>query len=113
MRACLEQLGVRNIIIVTSEFHTRRARFIFRRVLAGSGIVSRIHPAYDETYWDVHWWRRRRWAKTFLEESLKLLWTGIEQVVPLRQLSSPEKTAEPESDPGRESGGALLNHLPF
>ena len=77
--ACLQQLGAKHAIIVTSEYHTRRTRFLFRRIFSRSGISVRIHPAYNAQYWDTHWWRRRRWAKTFVTETLSLLWSGVEQ----------------------------------
>jgi len=77
---CLRKLGATDVIVVTSEFHTRRTRMIFRRVFSGSGITVRVHPVYDPGYWDPHWWRRRRWAKTFLIETLALAWSSIEGI---------------------------------
>ena len=85
LRSCLRQLSAKQAIVVTSEYHTRRTRSIFRRALADSGISVRVHPAYNPNYWDTHWWRRRRWAKTFLIETLALAWSQIE-----RFQSSPE-----------------------
>lgn len=68
--ACFRQSGVKEALIVTSEYHSRRARFLFHHTLKGSGIVTRVHPVYNREYWDPYWWRQRRWAKTFLIESL-------------------------------------------
>lgn len=78
LHRCFERTGARQVIVVTSEYHTRRARFIFRHELAGSGITVMIHPAYDGFYWDTHWWRRRRWAKTFLLEGVKTVASATE-----------------------------------
>ena len=91
---CLQELGAKDAIVVTSEYHTRRTRNIFRRVFSGSSINVRIHPQYDPTYWDPHWWRRRRWAKTFLLETASLLWSEIEglRLSPETDLATP---AEP------------------
>lgn len=77
--ACLQQLGAKHAIILTSEYHTRRTRFLFRRIFSRSGVSVRVHPAYNPQYWDTHWWRRRRWTKTFVIETLSLLWSGVEQ----------------------------------
>ncbi|MBI4460295.1 MAG: YdcF family protein [Acidobacteria bacterium] len=77
--ACLRELEAKKVIIVTSEYHTRRTRFLFRRVLGRTGIRVFVHPVYNSQYWDTHWWRRRRWTKTFVTESLSLLWSGVEQ----------------------------------
>lgn len=79
LRSCLRQLRAKQAIVVTSEYHTRRTRSIFRRVFAESGIAVRVHPAYNPNYWDPHWWRRRRWAKTFLIETLALAWSQVER----------------------------------
>ena len=97
--ACLRELGAQDAIIVTSEYHTRRARSIFRRVFSGSGIAVRVHPAYDPAHWDPHWWRQRRWAKTFLMETAALAWSMIEglQVFPeAAPTSPPEPSAAQE-----------------
>ena len=89
LRACLQQMDAQRAIIVTSEYHTRRTRFLFRRAFAGTGIEARVHPVYNPKYWNPHWWRRRRWAKTFLTESVSLLWNSVEQWgSPLRAVPS-------------------------
>jgi uncharacterized SAM-binding protein YcdF (DUF218 family) len=79
IRACLLRLGVKEVIIVTSEYHTRRARSILQHTFSGLGIVVRFHPVYNLYYWDSHWWRKRRWAKTFFMETVKTAWTTLEQ----------------------------------
>lgn len=91
LRACLQRMGAKQVIIVTSDYHTRRARFLFRRAFSSSGIVLRIHPVYNDQYWDTHWWRKRRWAKTFFDETAKLIWNTIEQwTSPTEPVSAPE-----------------------
>ena len=77
--ACLQQLGAKHALIVTSEYHTRRTRFLFRRIFSRSEVSVQVHPVYNSQYWDTHWWRRRRWTKTFVIETLSLLWSGVEQ----------------------------------
>ena len=91
--ACLQALGVKDVIVVTSEYHTHRSRAIFRRIFSESGITVRIHPAYDSEYWDPHWWRRRRWAKTFFLETAALALSTIEG---LRFSPEANKAALPE-----------------
>lgn len=68
---CLGVNGHR-ILLVTSEFHTRRARSIFQHELPKYQIS--VAPAYDPTQFGVHWWEHRQWAKTNLDEWLKLVW---------------------------------------
>ena len=88
--SCLLKRRAGNVIVVTSEFHTRRTRGIFRRAFSGSGITVRVHPAYNSDYWDPHWWRRRRWAKTFVTETLALAWSQVER---FRSFREPDGTA--------------------
>jgi uncharacterized SAM-binding protein YcdF (DUF218 family) len=79
LRLCLERIGAKKVLVVTSEFHTRRARSILRHAFSGSSIAVGVHPLYVPEYWDSHWWRKRRWAKTFFDETVRTIWTAIEQ----------------------------------
>jgi uncharacterized SAM-binding protein YcdF (DUF218 family) len=88
---CFRQWGVHRVIIVTSEYHSRRTRFIFRKILAGTGVEAGVHALSIPEYWDAHWWRTRRWAKTFFGETTKTLWTWIE--FSWRALRKPSGTA--------------------
>lgn len=62
----------RSILVVTSEFHTRRARSVFQNEFPKYQIF--VTPAYDPAQFGTHWWQRRQWAKTNLDEWLKLIW---------------------------------------
>ncbi len=79
IRACLLRFGLKEVIFVTSEYHSRRARSILQHAFSGLGIVVRVHPVYNHDYWDTHWWRKRRWAKTYFMEVVKSIWTTLEQ----------------------------------
>jgi len=75
---CLAGENGKRILIVTSEFHTRRALSIFRHEVRGKSFS--IAVARDETQFGTHWWAHRQWAKTCLDEWLKLLWwTALER----------------------------------
>jgi len=69
---CLAREGAKSVLIVTSDFHTRRALDIFRRELPGH--VYSSAAARDDTQFGVKWWIHRQWAKTLLEEWMKLIW---------------------------------------
>lgn len=57
-RFALER-GWRSVIVVTSKYHTRRARFAFERQLRGSGISVQVRGSrYDEARPD-QWWKHR------------------------------------------------------
>jgi hypothetical protein len=69
---CLAGEAGRRILIVTSEFHTRRAIGIFRREVRGRSFS--VAAAKDETQFGTRWWTHRQWAKTCLDEWMKMAW---------------------------------------
>jgi len=75
---CLAQQSVRRILIVTSDYHTRRALSIFRHEMPGTSFS--IAAAHDSSQFGVRWWTHRQWAKICLDEYLRLFWwTAIER----------------------------------
>jgi len=72
---CMAHDGGKSVLIVTSDFHTRRALSIFRRELPRH--ECSIAAAYDETQFGVRWWTHRQWAKTFVNEWLRLIWWKV------------------------------------
>ena len=69
---CLRPAGPRRVLLVTSDFHTRRAFQIVRKRLPQyRWSVAASHNASD---FGVNWWQHREWAKTTLLEWTKLLW---------------------------------------
>jgi len=69
---CLAGEGGKSVLIVTSDFHSRRALSIFRREVPGHDYS--VAAARDETQFGVKWWTHRQWAKTLLDEWLRLVW---------------------------------------
>ena len=69
---CLGREEGTRILIVTSDYHTRRALSIFRREARGKSYS--VAAAYDPAQFGVHWWKHRQWAKTCLEEWLRFAW---------------------------------------
>jgi uncharacterized SAM-binding protein YcdF (DUF218 family) len=61
--------GWKRILIVTSNYHTRRAKFIFERVLPPDLIVH-VSGARDSEFNPSDWWETRRGQKLFLDELL-------------------------------------------
>lgn len=60
------------ILIVTSDFHTRRALSIFRHELRDKSFS--ITAAHDSVEFGPQWWMHRQWAKTCADEWLKTIW---------------------------------------
>jgi hypothetical protein len=68
---CLQGISVHRILLVTSDFHTRRALSIFNHVFPADYSVA---AAFDASQFGMQWWRRREWAKVNFEEWSKLIW---------------------------------------
>ena len=62
----------RHVIVVTSNYHTRRARYIFRRVWPPD-YEFRVIAAHDVNYDPATWWESRGSVKIFLYESVGLV----------------------------------------
>jgi hypothetical protein len=71
---CLARLQPtpRTAMLVTGDFHTRRALSIFRARLPRYRWTAAA--AQDNVLFGQPWWRRREWAKTNLTEWAKMLW---------------------------------------
>ncbi len=69
---CLSNETGSRVLIVTSDYHTRRALSIFRHEVRGKSFSIAAVP--DRTQFGIRWWQHRQWAKTCLDEWLRLLW---------------------------------------
>jgi hypothetical protein len=69
---CLQREGARSVLIVTSDFHTRRALQVFRREFPGREYS--VAAARNDEGFGSRWWTHRQWAKTFVDEWLRLIW---------------------------------------
>ncbi|HMK30685.1 MAG TPA: YdcF family protein [Terriglobales bacterium] len=69
---CLDSVGARSALIVTSDHHTRRALSIFRKLKPQYrwSIAAAANPAE----FGEKWWSHREWAKTWLTEWERMLW---------------------------------------
>jgi uncharacterized SAM-binding protein YcdF (DUF218 family) len=72
VREFLNQGVARAALLVTSQYHSRRALSIFRRMLPGVdwGIIAVPEP----DRFGIHWWEHREWAKCTFQEWTRLLW---------------------------------------
>ena len=69
---CLEQSGARSILVVTSDYHTRRALSAFQHELPQYKIC--VSAARDPQQFNPCWWKRRQWAKMNFDEWIRLAW---------------------------------------
>ena len=73
----LRREGVRRLLVVTSNYHTRRAGRVCRSILPEMEVWTVAAPTED--FHPDGWWRRRQDQKTFLVEWEKTIadWLGI------------------------------------
>jgi hypothetical protein len=69
---CLQPLGAHRVLIVTSDFHTRRALMIMRRRLPQYQFSAA--GASDPAEFGAAWWTKREWAKVTFDEWSKTIW---------------------------------------
>jgi len=91
----IESRKWKRIVVVTSNYHALRARFIFERVLP-PGVNLRVAAARDSDFDPSRWWETRQGQKLFLNELLGYLVARWE----LRQL------------PVRASGATIVSTNP-
>lgn len=72
VKRCIEGMGARRILLVTSDFHTRRALLIFRKRLPEYEVS--VAAARNPAVFGDSWWKNREWAKTVLDEWMKTVW---------------------------------------
>jgi len=69
---CLQPLGAGSVLVVTSDYHTRRALSTFQHELPGYRVY--VAAARDPGQFNVKWWNRRQWAKLNFDEWIRLVW---------------------------------------
>jgi uncharacterized SAM-binding protein YcdF (DUF218 family) len=73
--------GWKRVLVVTSNYHTRRARYIFSKIFQPQIAVMMV-SARDADYDPDHWWETRQGSKLFFSESVGYLaavwelWSG-------------------------------------
>jgi uncharacterized SAM-binding protein YcdF (DUF218 family) len=76
LNRCILEHQWKSVVVVTSNYHTRRAGLIWRRVMGRLNPSLRIsvYGVDDPEFQADDWWRRRLWAKTWVLEFTKLIW---------------------------------------
>ncbi len=72
LRPILERRGVRRAIVVTSSYHTRRTRLLFRRAFDRSPVDIRVYPVRQDWFRPEDWWTRDQDTETVILEYIKL-----------------------------------------
>ena len=70
-RLCAER-HFRSVIVVTSNYHARRARHIFAKVFP-PGIAVSVAGAHDGDFDPDHWWEKRKSEELFVHEVVGMM----------------------------------------
>jgi uncharacterized SAM-binding protein YcdF (DUF218 family) len=74
----LQRKGLKEVILVTSNYHTGRAKRIFQK-MAGPAGPRFLASSVDDGYFHPDgWWMHRKDAKTFVYEAIKTVWSATE-----------------------------------
>lgn len=111
LRPFLAEHDMRRVIVVTSDFHTRRARMVWRKALGDSGFQVNFSSAPELHMVSTTWWEHRKALKETTLELLKYgdSWWEADHVAPmsLSQDRKPRKlpTAPLRSGSDRQTAG--------
>ncbi|MCX7991657.1 MAG: YdcF family protein [Proteobacteria bacterium] len=70
--------GYKSVIVVTSNYHTRRTSYIFKKLLEKEGIKVMVHQAVSKNLDLNKWWQTRFLRKIVIIEWVGLLYYMIE-----------------------------------
>jgi uncharacterized SAM-binding protein YcdF (DUF218 family) len=73
LRDFLTRDPAERVVVVTSDYHTRRSRWILRRRLADLSVDLRMDPAPGPAFDARSWWRSEGGAIITFQEYLKMV----------------------------------------
>jgi uncharacterized SAM-binding protein YcdF (DUF218 family) len=74
LRTYVEHTAVHRVIIVTSDLHSRRSRYTFRKALSGTGVEVLMAPTPDLKYGAKNWWHSEDGIIGLQNEYIKLFY---------------------------------------
>lgn len=72
-----QHLGADTIMVLSTDFHTRRVGNVFRKRFAGSGITVLVHPAPSSEYDPAHWWNTEQGLLMVNNEYVKTMYYAV------------------------------------
>ncbi len=74
---CIQEHHWHSVVIVTSDYHTRRAGMLWRRMTRSDPNIHLWVEGVADPEFQQPWWRHRQSAKIWVEEGVKLAWTTL------------------------------------
>lgn len=81
----LSKSGVKSIILVAKDFHTRRSYWTYKKVGIPFGLEIIPHP-YFINYQNENWWQKMPEIQNFLDESVKFFYYILRGYIPIKSL---------------------------
>ena len=72
LRKFLQEKSMATVMVITSHYHTRRARWIFQRELGPLGYQVSVLGVPSETFNEENWWKSKTGFISYMNEYLKL-----------------------------------------
>ena len=72
VRRCVAPLHPKRLLLVTNDFHSRRALSVFKNRL--SEYDWSVALVRDDKLFGTQWWRKRAWANTYAIEWERMIW---------------------------------------
>lgn len=72
---CIREHHWQSVIVLTSDYHTRRARMIWKNMTRHDPNIRICTEGVSDPEYQQPWWRHRQAAKIWVNEVAKLLWT--------------------------------------
>ncbi|HQV74050.1 MAG TPA: ElyC/SanA/YdcF family protein, partial [Flavobacteriales bacterium] len=72
-----QHLGADTIMVLSTDFHTRRVGKVFRERFAGSGITVLVHAAPSSEYDPDHWWNTEQGLLMVNNEYVKTVYYAV------------------------------------
>lgn len=74
---CIQEHHWHSVAIVTSDYHTRRAGMLWKRMNRSNPKIHIWIDGVTDPEFQQPWWRRRQSAKIWLMETAKLVWSVL------------------------------------
>ncbi|MBI5682506.1 MAG: YdcF family protein [Deltaproteobacteria bacterium] len=77
VKAILKEKGFKDIVLVTSNYHTKRAFYIFRKVLPPD-VKIQTHPVSTPNFDENRWWQHATSIGIVVMEFIKFYWYKVQ-----------------------------------
>ncbi len=81
VRDLVRSSGYRSVLIVTAPYHSRRARWIFRRAFSGTGVEVEVATTVIRAFRIDNWWTTHMGQKTIGGEYLGLAYYWLKETL--------------------------------